>query len=47
MLTFPRNKLGLNDWIKETVEAEEAKKAKDEAKKASKNKDKTDGSPDS
>lgn len=28
-----RNKLGLNDWIKETVDKEEAKKAKEEAKK--------------
>ena len=30
---YYRNKLGLNDWIKETVDKEEAKKAKEEAKK--------------
>lgn len=35
-----RNKLGLNDWIKDTVDEEEAKKAKEEAKKADKKADK-------
>jgi len=35
-IEIARNKLGLNDWIKETVDEEEAKKAKEEAKKAMK-----------
>ena len=43
--------MGLNDWIKETVDKEEAKKEKEEAKKnpkkASQEKEKTDGSPSS
>ncbi|KAI5808584.1 polysaccharide biosynthesis-domain-containing protein [Peziza echinospora] len=56
-IEIARNKLGLNDWIKETVDKEEAKKAKEEAKKIKKaekqdppvadNKAKTDGAPDS
>jgi len=32
-IEIARNKLGLNDWIKETVDQEEAKKAKEEEKK--------------
>jgi len=50
-IEIARNKLGLNDWIKETVDKEEAKKEKEEAKKnpkkASEEKEKTDGSPSS
>ena len=53
-----RNKLGLNDWIKDAVDKEEAKKAKEEAKKiekktttgdvaVTKGKEKTDGPPSS
>lgn len=32
-IEIARNKLGLNDWIKEIVDKEEAKKAQEEAKK--------------